>query len=395
MGKWIALLVLVMSAQTTQANLCSDTLIKPKTAYGQLRSDFVHSDHYDVEIKSPFGVKNQCATPFCHLYAWTADIENPGQIETSTEYVGAAYLLQSAIKALAAGDAHFASKLGSNPLNSIEIIRAVGLVPKDVWKGVKDFNMSVPFSRITEALQNIIANAVSQRAIEKDPAKQIEINWIAHEQIVEVIRGLVGELPTSFEYQGEVHTPLSFAEKYFPELQRPIISLNAAPIKNASTVGESTDKGLFIAADVETLERTARAVLDSGQPIWLSYQHRRQFVDDKTGIMTVDGFNYPELAQPTPRTTRLKLNMWEGAHAVLLVGYELDPQTGKVRKWKIQNSWGGKIGDQGVFHMYADYFENFALGVTYLDDGKVPIPKHFLVQAGRGMDAPEPKNLLK
>lgn len=69
-----------------------------------------------------------------------------------------------------------------------------------------------------------------------------------------------------------------------------------------------------------------------------------------------------------------RYSKWGGSHAVLVVGYEVDPITGRVRKWKIQNSWGEESGDRGYFHMYSDYFERFAWSFTFVKDDNVPLP---------------------
>lgn len=51
----------------------------------------------------------------------------------------------------------------------------------------------------------------------------------------------------------------------------------------------------------------------------------------------------------------------------MIVGYDLDAVTGKVIKYKIQNSWGQKSGDQGFYHMYADYFRAFVNRIHYYE----------------------------
>ena len=92
--------------------------------------------------------------------------------------------------------------------------------------------------------------------------------------------------------------------------------------------------------------------------------------------MTIDGFAYPALASVLSREQLGKYYKWGGAHAVVIVGYDLEPGTNIVRKWKIKNSWGKKAGDHGYMHMYRDFFRLFAWGFNYAVDGTVPHPQN-------------------
>jgi bleomycin hydrolase len=57
----------------------------------------------------------------------------------------------------------------------------------------------------------------------------------------------------------------------------------------------------------------------------------------------------------------------------LIVGYQVDDLSGRVIKWKIQNSWGQSSGDSGYYHMYADYLKMYAWGFDFVDDGRIDI----------------------
>ena len=35
--------------------------------------------------------------------------------------------------------------------------------------------------------------------------------------------------------------------------------------------------------------------------------------------------------------------------------------TGEVRKWLVENSWGSKRGDDGFWYMYNDWFDEYVL----------------------------------
>ena len=358
-------------------------LLPAPIPYGVVHPDFLknHNDKYSTEILSPAPIKDQCATSFCHLYAWSAELENPAKIETSTEYVAAYYLFDSAVKAMYNGNIHFGSSLGAGPIDSLTSIRKSGLIPKEAWKGSTTFNRSAKMAQLLDTLQSIIVRTVEARQVFKNLDEQVQVNIEAYEQIEATITSFIGVLPKTFEYKGETFTPKSFAAKFFPEMSQPVIKISTG--NDSPTFGKSTADGLELIGSIDVIEKTAREILDQGKPVYMAYLHREQFVDVKSGIMSIDAFNYPVWASPTTPKERNAFSLWAGAHAVILTGYELDPATGKVIKWKIQNSWGAKAGDEGDFHMYDDYFKTYVLGITYLNDGRVPIPEHLQRVPGR------------
>jgi bleomycin hydrolase len=92
--------------------------------------------------------------------------------------------------------------------------------------------------------------------------------------------------------------------------------------------------------------------------------------------MSIDAFHVPDGAKPLPISVRRHYNLNGRGHAVQIVGYELDPSTGKVLKWKIKNSWGVDSGDNGYYHMYRDYFRTFVTGIAYFSDADEPSAIH-------------------
>ena len=45
-------------------------------------------------------------------------------------------------------------------------------------------------------------------------------------------------------------------------------------------------------------------------------------------------------------------------HAMVITGLDLD-ERGKPRKWRVENSWGASIGDQGFMYMMDEWFDQY------------------------------------
>jgi bleomycin hydrolase len=47
---------------------------------------------------------------------------------------------------------------------------------------------------------------------------------------------------------------------------------------------------------------------------------------------------------------------------MVLTGVDLD-ETGKPRKWRVENSWGAMIGDRGYMYMMDEWFNEYVFEI--------------------------------
>lgn len=366
------------------ADQCSQVFLAPTAPlrYGQIRPDFVGNDHYTVETENQSRIENQCDLGVCHLESWIGELEKGYKDRTgktlklSPHYLLATYWMNAAQQVIMdpSSDPKDATiELGAMPSQSRDFINAIGLIPDVAWKGHRDIQNGPQVTKMTEYLENIIVR--TKAAIAANPAKKAELQKQGAQEIQDAFINFLGiSFPEKFTYRGKEYTPLSFKEKFFPELKRPIISMYINPDRTQKQALISADK-TEVVGTIDQVEQITKALLDKGLNVYLAYDHHFSFTDDKTGLMSISAFYFPHEGAPLTRQQRDTYNTdTGGGHAVQIVGYDLDPATGKIIKWKIKNSWGRKVGVKGYYNMYNDFFREFAQGIVFYQDSGVTLP---------------------
>ncbi|MGZ3768996.1 MAG: C1 family peptidase [Bdellovibrio sp.] len=346
-----------------------------KPSYGSLKKDFVLDSTYKVEVPDQSDIKNQCNLGTCHLHSWVSMLEHDfnanthGDLKISTHYLSVSHWLHRSIEALYGPMDDVSIQLGANVFGSRQAILTYGIIPDEAWTGPRDFQAAPLSPRITEYIKNIEAQAKWEISSQTDQTKMIKIVEKAQQKILDIFENVVGKIPTKFQFRGKEYTPQSFQQEFFPELMKPITQIQISAERKAKTTLElSGSYYTVISANIDVVENTVRNLLDHGQNVYISYDHNAQFVDSKTGIMSISAFDLPPGAGPVSREQRAYFKMPTGGHAVQIVGYDFDPKTNKVIKWKMKNSWGEKSGDHGYYHMFNDYFRAFVSGVSYFSN---------------------------
>jgi len=58
------------------------------------------------------------------------------------------------------------------------------------------------------------------------------------------------------------------------------------------------------------------------------------------------------------KAARLDYGDSEMTHAMVITGVDLD-EKGNPKKWRVENSWGAAIGDQGYMYMMNEWFDEY------------------------------------
>jgi len=105
-------------------------------------------------------------------------------------------------------------------------------------------------------------------------------------------------------------------------------------------------------------ELTLKSVL-ADEPVWFGCDVGKES-DSKLGAMKLGLYDYRSLYGvdlDMDKKTRVLYQESIPSHAMLIIG--VDVVGGKPEKWLVENSWGAKAGNSGLFTMYDDWFEEY------------------------------------
>lgn len=193
----------------------------------------------------------------------------------------------------------------------------------------------------------------------------------------------LGAPPQSFVWQyrdkdkaftrvGEM-TPTQFRERYAPQVgdyvvlahdPRPHIQLNTryGVERTDFMVGAPTQE--HVTAPIEVLKSTAVAAIQAGQPVWFACDVAKQRDKDSgvwdAALHDYEGLYGVELGMS--KAERLELRESTLTHAMCLTGVDL--VDGQPRRWRVENSWGDKVGEKGFHTMNDSWFEQYVFQVV-------------------------------
>jgi bleomycin hydrolase len=121
----------------------------------------------------------------------------------------------------------------------------------------------------------------------------------------------------------------------------------------------------YVNVDLETMKKAAIAQITDGDPVWFGcdvgkYLHR------DLGTMDLELFGYDLLYGSDlelPKAERLMYRHSMMTHAMVFTGVDLD-DSGRPRKWRVENSWSEEAGDKGYFQMSDRWFDEYNLEVV-------------------------------
>lgn len=142
----------------------------------------------------------------------------------------------------------------------------------------------------------------------------------------------------------------------------------------------------YLNLELETFKHAAVQMLQDGKPVWFGCDVGKR-LGRKLGVLAAELYRY-DLVYGTEFTgdkaERVDYGQSVMTHAMVFTGVDLDDE-GYPRKWRVENSWGEKLGDEGFMVMDDDWFDEFVFEVV--------VEKSYLSQAQRELLESEPVHL--
>lgn len=258
------------------------------------------------------------------------------------------------------------------------VVKKYGVMPKN------NFNETFQ-SSATQESNFLINNLIRQFAFEikslenKDYSKIKEIKDQYMQKIFNLLTNCFG-LPQErfdFEYvndKNEYHidkdlTPKSFFDKYIGSEIDEYVSLINSPTKDKPFFKTYTIAYLNNCLDgedikhlnvpMDRMKELIKAQLDDNSIVWFGsdvgfYRNRTSGVWDNQSIDYVTPFGFDVTFD---KAAMLDFHASVMNHAMCITGYNLKGDL--INRWKIENSWGKDVGNQGYYVMSNTWFDHF------------------------------------
>ena len=121
----------------------------------------------------------------------------------------------------------------------------------------------------------------------------------------------------------------------------------------------------FANMGMDVIKKAVIAQLKAGHPAWFAcdcdpFSLRRMGVFDRKSVNVEALF---DVEYKLDKADRLRFGESLGNHAMTIQGVDLD-ENGNPTRWKIENSWGKMVGENGYFVMSDEWFSDFVYDVV-------------------------------
>lgn len=267
----------------------------------------------------------------------------------------------------------------------VAIIEKYGVVPQTIYPESKassasrelNLTLNTKLRKDAVMLRQLINAGSSIEVIEEAKDDMLE-------GIYRFLSLALGEPPVKFDFAyrddaKEYHldrglTPHTFYDKYIGwNLSEYVSVINAPTIDKpfnhtysvemlGNVVGGREVKHLNV--EIETFKKLAIEQLSAGQSVWFGVDMGPQ-IERENGLMASGVHREDELFDIDLSMTKAeRLDYGESlmTHAMVLTGVDL--VDGKPTKWKVENSWGDKIGNKGYFTMSDQWLDEYCYQVV-------------------------------
>ncbi|MBO0430922.1 C1 family peptidase [Enterococcus sp. DIV0660C] len=271
----------------------------------------------------------------------------------------------------------------------VSLFQKYGVVPKSVVPESANSSNSRDLNNYLNKM--LRKDAVTLRELVAKGSPEAEIQAKKEAMLKEVYQFLAISLGTppesfDFEYRDEEKnyhidqnlTPKTFYDKYVGVNLDDYVSIINAPTEDkpfdrsytvemlGNVVGGKEVK--YLNVDMPTFKKLAIAQLEQGESVWFGCDVGQSSTRD-SGIMALDAYDMNDLFDVDFTMTKAeRLDFGESlmTHAMVLTGVDLVDD--KSTKWKVENSWGEKVGTKGFFVMSDEWMDEYTYQIVVRKD---------------------------
>ena len=277
----------------------------------------------------------------------------------------------------------------------VALFEKYGVVPKSVYPESISSSNSRELNQILNKL--LRQDAQILRELVSEGANSAELQAKKEELLQEVFNFLAMNLglpPRQFDFSyrdkdNHFHsesglTPMTFYQKYVDLKLDDYVSIINAPTADkpygrsytvemlGNVVGSKPVR--YLNVEMNRLKELAIAQMQAGETVWFG-SDVGQSSNRKAGVMAEGMHDFTasmDIRLTQDKAGRLDYSESLMTHAMVLTGVDLD-ENGKAKKWKVENSWGEKVGNKGYFVASDAWMDEY----TY----QIVVRKEFLTSA--------------
>ena len=272
----------------------------------------------------------------------------------------------------------------------VSLFEKYGVVPKSVYpesvasSNSRELNqyLNKLLRQDAQILRDLINSGADEAAVQ---AKKEELL----QEIFNFLAMTLGLPPRQFDFafrdkDNAYHvekdiTPQAFFEKYVGLKLSDYVSVINAPTADkpfgksytvellGNVVGSRPVK--YINLEMDRFKELAIAQLQSGETVWFG-SDVGQSSDRQAGIMATNTYDFAssmDIHLTQDKAGRLDYSESLMTHAMVLTGVDLDAD-GKSLKWKVENSWGDKVGQKGYFVASDSWMDEYTYQIVVRKD---------------------------
>ncbi len=262
------------------------------------------------------------------------------------------------------------------------LIKKYGVVPKQVYPETFASGMAMEMDKYLTLLLRSDACEIRDAAAKGTPVETLRGKKEAMlSDIYRILCFSLGEPPKTFDYEytdkdKKYHcisgvTPKEFFEQCVKvNLDDYVSILNCPspirPLNKAITIDflnnvEGGDPVVYLNLPMERFKELVISQLKDGQVVWFGSDVAQYMTRDE-GIMAPEAFDIERLLGvkfALDKGERVDYGESMMTHAMVITGVNINEASGKVERWKIENSWGDKFGFKGWGIASDKWFDEF------------------------------------